>query len=388
MSAKSKRDHALLSASGASRWINCPPSARLEDTFPDSTTEYAEEGTLAHAIGELKLRKEFVDPMGPRAFNNRIKKFRENPLYQKEMLDHTEAYLEYIQSLVHQYNAPPFIAVETKVDFSAWVPEGFGTCDCIVIGENVLNIIDFKYGRSFVEAEENPQMKLYSLGALVLYGVLFNIEKVVLHIIQPRVDNISSFALTPADLMKWGESIKAIAQTSFNGEGEFNSGDHCKFCKAKHVCRARSENFTALEDFGYKKSELLSNAEIGEILSIGRNLKNWLSDIESYALSECLKGNDIPGWKAVEGRSNRRISDVDSAFENLISNGYDEAILYERKPLTLTQIEKLVPKKQFEELLGKYIIKPPGKPTIVQESDNREAISNRVSAQSDFNIGG
>lgn len=388
MSAKSKRDHALLSASGASRWINCPPSARLEDTFPDSTTEYAEEGTLAHAIGELKLRKEFVDPMGPRAFNNRIKKFRENPLYQKEMLDHTEAYLEYIQSLVHQYNAPPFIAVETKVDFSAWVPEGFGTCDCIVIGENVLNIIDFKYGRSFVEAEENPQMKLYSLGALVLYGVLFNIEKVVLHIIQPRVDNISSFALTPADLMKWGESIKAIAQTSFNGEGEFNSGDHCKFCKAKHVCRARSENFTALEDFGYKKSELLSNAEIGEILSIGRNLKNWLSDIESYALSECLKGNAIPGWKAVEGRSNRRISDVDSAFENLISNGYDEAILYERKPLTLTQIEKLVPKKQFEELLGKYIIKPPGKPTIVQESDNREAISNRVSAQSDFNIGG
>lgn len=388
MSVKAKSGHALLSASGANRWINCPPSARLEETFPDSTTEYAEEGTLAHAIGELKMRKKFIEPLGPRAFNNRLKKLQENPLCQKEMLNHTETYLDFVQSLVHKYISRPFVDVETKVDFSAWIPEGFGTCDCIIIGESTLNIVDFKYGRTFVDSEENPQMKLYALGALALYKVLFNIESIILHIVQPRINNISSFEISPLALLEWGENIKNVARTAFKGEGKFSSGDHCKFCKAKHVCRARSENFTALEDFDYKKPEILSNDEIGEILKKGKYLKNWLSDIESYALSECLNGNDIPGWKSVEGRSNRQIKDTDLAFSDLISKGFDESILYERKPLTLTQLEKIIPKEQFVDILGKYIYKPPGKPALVPESDNREAINNRISAESDFNLGG
>lgn len=380
--------HALLSASGAHRWLNCTPSARLEETFPDSKSEYAAEGSLAHEVGELKLRKYFLEPIGPRKFNSQIKKFKENPLWQDEMMKHTDTYLEYVQGIIHQYNSTPYVAIEKKLDFSSYVPEGFGTGDCIVIGGTTLHVIDFKYGKGVpVSAVENPQMKLYALGAYTEYSFLYNIEKVMLVIVQPRLDSISEFELPIEQLLEWGESIRPIAEKAFKGEGEFISGDHCRFCRAASLCRARADFNTSLEEYKMMKPPLISNEEVGQILERAKNLAKWVSDLEEYALSACLQGDKIPGWKAVEGRSTRHFTDTDKAFEILKENGTDEAMLYERKPLTLAAVEKLIGKKQFTELLAEYVNVSAGKPTLAPESDKRKSITNKISPEEAFKEG-
>lgn len=239
-----EREHALLSASGSHKWLHCTPSARLEEQFPETKSTYADEGRLAHEIAELKLRKHFIEPMGPRAFNNRLKKFKENPLFQEEMLRHTDTYLEYVQGIVHGFTAPPYIAIEKRLDYSAYAPEGFGTGDCIIIGGNTLHVCDLKYGKGVpVSAEGNPQMRLYALGAYVEYSFLYPIERVRMAIIQPRLDSISEDEISIAELLAWGESIKPIAQKAFAGEGEFVPGDHCRFCRARATCR-RERNIT------------------------------------------------------------------------------------------------------------------------------------------------
>lgn len=377
-------EHALLAASGASRWLTCTPSARLEETLPDSTSEYAAEGSLAHEIGELKLRKAFIEPLGPRTFNSRIKKFKENPLFQEEMLKHTDTYLDYISGIVHGYATPPYVAVEKRLDYSAYAQEGFGTGDCIVIGGNTLHVDDFKYGKGVpVLAKDNPQMKLYALGAYEAYSFLYPIETVKMAIIQPRLDNISEYEMPVSDLLAWGESIKPIAQKAFAGEGEFVSGDHCRFCRAKALCRARSEFNLALGDYLHMKPPLISNEEVGQILGRAQYLAKWVSDLEEYALAECLKGNDIPGWKAVYGRSKREFIDVDAAFKVLTTNGTEETMLYNREPLTLAKVEELLGKARFKELLTPYVNTPPGKPTLAPATDKREAIT-RISAAEDF----
>lgn len=376
--------HALLSASGSKKWLSCTPSVRLEEQLPETTSSYAEEGSLAHEIGELKLRKQFTDPMGPRAFNTKLKKLKENSLYQEEMNGHTDTYLNYVSEVVHSYNSPPYIAIEKKIDYSQYAPEGFGTGDCIVIGGNTLHIIDLKYGKGIpVSAEDNSQMMLYALGAYYEYAFLYPIETVKMVIVQPRLNNISEYYMSVEGLLAWGESIKPIAQKAFAGEGEFVPGEHCRFCRAKATCRARTEVHTALEDFKMMKPPLISNEEIGSILQKAKNLVQWVSDLEDYALSELLKGNAVEGWKAVAGRANRKFINVDLAFEILKIKGIDEAMLYERKPITLTAVETLLGKPQFKELLDGYIETPPGKPTIALESDKREAIK-RASAQEDF----
>ncbi|MEW6663039.1 MAG: DUF2800 domain-containing protein [Bacillota bacterium] len=378
------RAHAILSASAAHRWLACTPSARLEESLPESQSNYADEGRLAHVIAELKLRKYFVEPMGPKTFNNRLKKLQADPLYQDEMLKYTDTYLEYTQNIVHGFSAPPYIAIEKRLDFSVFVPEGFGTGDCVIIGGTTLYVIDFKYGKGVpVSAKGNSQMRLYALGAYAEYSFLYPIERVKMVIIQPRLDTVSEDEISIAELLDWGEAIKPIAQMAYNGEGEFIPGEHCQFCKAKALCRARSEFNIALEEFRGMKPPLISNEEVGRILERAQNLAKWIADLEEYALAECLAGYEIPGWKAVHGRSTRHFIDQDAAFKVLLEAGIEEAMLYERKPLTLANIEKLIGKPKFKELLSAYVNTPPGKPTLVPVSDKREAIT-RSTAEDDF----
>lgn len=376
--------HALLSASGAHKWLNCTPSPRLEETIPEQKSEYADEGNLAHDIGKLKLKKAFTEPMGPRTFNSRLKKFQEDPLYQKEMLDHTDTYLDYISKIVHSFKQPPYIAIEKQVDYSAYVPEGFGTSDCIIIGGNILHVIDLKYGKGVpVSAKENDQMRLYALGAWLAYSFLYPIELVSMSIVQPRLDDISEYTIPVQVLLDWAESIKPKAQMAYEGKGEFVPGEHCRFCRARSLCRARSDFNLGLEEYKQLKPPIISNAEVGAILLRAQQLAKWVADLESYALTECLAGNEIPGWKAVEGRSVRQFTSQDQAFEVLKSNGVEDAMLYERKPITLASIEKLLGKSKFTGLLSALVTTPPGKPALVVESDKREAIK-RQSAADDF----
>lgn len=377
--------HALLSASSSKKWLNCPPSARLEEQFPDTTSEYAREGTLAHSIAELKIRKYFMEPMTQRTFNSRLKKLQKDELYSPEMLTHTDTYLDYIKGIAYGCKWTPFVTAEKQLDYSNVAPEGFGTGDCILISGDTLHVIDFKYGKGVpVYAEKNSQMMLYAIGALNAYGLLYSINNIVMTIVQPRLDNISEYSITAEQLRSWAESVAPIAELAFKGEGEFCEGDWCRFCRAKAVCRKRCEKMTALEAFGNRLPPLLSDDEVGEVLTRSRNLKKWADDVEAYALSALLSGKEIPGWKAVEGRKNRVFTNIEKAFSAVVEKGFDEALLFERKPLSLTNIEKLMGKKEFAETLSEYISVSPGKPTLAPISDSREPIKNKITAKEAF----
>ena len=380
--------HAILSASGASRWLACTPSARLEEQFPDSTSEYAKEGTLAHEVCELKVRKNLIEQMPTRTYNTKLKKLKENELWQDEMDKFTDVYLEYIQELVHSYSCSPAVMVEKKVDFSQYVPEGFGTADCIVIAEGTMHIIDFKYGKGVaVSAENNPQMKLYALGAYLEYSMLYPIEKIKMAIVQPRLENEASESeIFVAELMDWAENVvKPLAEKAYKGEGTYIAGSHCRFCRAKATCRERARMNLEASKFEMRAGALLSDTEVGEALKMAQDLAKWAEDLKEYALTESLKGKIIPGWKAVEGRSVRAFKDTDLAIKTIVDSGIDEILLYDRKIKTLAQIEKLLGAKQFKELVGELVEKAPGKPTLVLETDKREKIVNRITVEEDFN---
>lgn len=383
-----ERAHALLSASASSRWLNCTPSVRLEEQFPDATTEYAEEGTLAHEIAELKLRKYFIEPMSQRTFTTRLNKMKKHQLYQEEMLKHTDTYLEYLQGITLAMTSPPYVAVEKRIDYSDYAPDGFGTVDCLIISGETLYVNDFKYGKGVaVSAEKNTQMMLYALGAFLEYNFLYPIKRVNLSIVQPRLNSISEYEMPIEELLAWGESIKPIAQKAFAGEGDFVAGEHCKFCKVKAQCRARAERYTALDDFKQMKPPLISNEEVGQILERAQHIESWVKSLKDYALAESLKGNEVSGWKAVEGRGSRSYTDIDSAFAHLKENGVDEALLYERAPLTVSKLEKVLKTEQFRSLLEEpgFIHKSSGKPTLAPVSDKRKAFTNVPDAASDFN---
>ena len=377
--------HALLSASGAHRWIACTPSAKLEEQFPDSTSTYAEEGTLAHELCEIKVNKALLG-MSTKAYNSALKKIKGNDLYQTEMDKYTEEYLEYIQEKVHSFEYPPTIIVEKKVDFSDYVPEGFGTADCIILADGELHIVDFKYGKGVeVFADYNPQMMLYALGAYLEYSFLFQIDAIKMTIVQPRLNNISEFSIGVNELLEWADStVRPKAQMAWNGEGDFVAGEHCKFCRAKALCRERARKNLEAEKFELKEGPLLSLDEIGEALKKAIDLAKWAEDLKEYALAESLKGNDIPGWKAVEGRGNRNFTDNDLAIKKLKEAGIAEELLYERKQYTLAQIEKMVGTKEFKKIVGDLVVKNPGKPTLVVNTDKREKITNKVTAAEDF----
>ena len=377
----------MLGASGAKRWIACPPSARLEENFPDSTSTFAQEGTLAHDLAELKLRKHFIEPMGQRKYNSKLKTIKDDVLYQDEMQEHTDAYMDYIKQIAYSYNTTPYIAAEKRIDYSKYVEEGFGTADCIIIAENDMYVIDFKYGKGVaVEAENNAQMQLYALGAYLEYSFLYAVENIHLSIVQPRLNSISVYVTTPEELIEWAEEIiKPAAILAFEGKGDFKAGEHCRFCRARANCRARSDMNIALAGFIDKKPPLITNAEVGEYLEKAQDIIKWAKDLEEYALKQCLSGIEVPGWKSVEGRGSREFTDLDTAFKKLQDNGIAEAILYERKPLTLAQTEKVVGKKEFNDLVGDLIIKNPGKPTLVKENDKRPPFTNVVAAADVFN---
>lgn len=398
--------HALLSASSASRWLVCTAAPRFEEGLPESTSTYAEEGRLAHAIAELKALKKFT-VMTSRTYTTRLNKLKKEALYDPEMDKTTDLYLEHLTEQAMLYDSSPTVAAEVKVDFGEYVPEGFGTCDCVMIGGDTLSITDYKHGKGVpVSAVGNPQMRLYALGALKRYAPVFGdtIKRVRMTIDQPRLDSYTSDIITVEELKAWGESIKPIAQKAFSGLGEFVPGEHCRFCRGKAQCRARANVNTALEDFkdcvpagkwnaraeahvsaggvvNGTPPQLLSDAEIGDLLIRGQQLVQWYKDLEEYATKALLDGKPIEGWKLVAGRSNRTFTDQDAAIKAVIAAGYDEALVYDRKPKTLSELEKLMGKAEFAEKIGSFVVKPLGKPTLALATDKREAYN---PAASDF----
>lgn len=380
----SEKAHAKLSASGAARWLNCPPSLHMEEQFPDTTSEYAEEGTLAHEIAELKLRKYFT-VMTQRSYITAMNKLKKHKLYGEEMQEYTDNYLDNIKEVSHSFPTVPHCAIEKRVDFSGYVPDGFGTADCILIHGRAMWVIDFKYGKGIpVSARDNPQMKMYALGALYEYSMIYEIDVIHLGIVQPRLKNYSTWEITADELRSWGETIVApAAQKALAGIGTATAGDHCRFCKAKATCRALAEENLALARHEFKRPDLLTDQEIGEVLKKAAALVNWSKAVEDYALKAVLEGKDIPGWKAVEGRSNRAFKNIDAAFAKLIAEGYDESLFYERKPVTLTATEKIIGKTLFDELLADDVEKPRGKPTLAPTEDKREPFG-ITSAREDF----
>lgn len=387
MTAHSERTHALLSASGAHRWMNCTPSAILETQFPDTTSEAAKEGTLAHELAEAKVMHYMhIDGFTKRKLTTRINKMKKNPLWQDEMNKYTDEYLDFIKTEALSYKVHPFVKVEEKIDLTAYVPDGFGTADCIIIAAGVLQVIDLKYGKGVpVSPERNEQLMLYALGAYAKYGFLFDIKSVKLSIVQPRIDNTASWAISIESLLEFGETVKEKANVAIKGEGAHNPGDWCRFCRARRNCRARADENVKLAFATEKKPPLITNEEVGEYLRLGEDVAKWLSDLKDYALTECLAGKDVPGWKAVEGRSSREWTDMEEAFNAISEDGMDEAMLYERKPLSLAQVEKLMGKAHFNDVCAMYVAKKPGKPTLVMESDKREAITNKITADEAFN---
>ena len=375
--------HALLSTSSATRWLKCTAAPRFEEQFPENTSEYAEEGRLAHAVCELKVTKYFTTAIKPRTFTTRLNKLKKNPLYQDEMDKTSDLYLEHLTEKAMRYDSIPSVAAEVKVDFAEYVPEGFGTCDCIMIGGDTLNITDYKHGKGVpVSAENNPQMRLYALGALKRYKPVYGdrIKKVCMTIDQPRIQTEpSSETITVEELLAWGDSVKPIAAKAYMGLGDFYPGEHCRFCRGKAQCKARAAVNTALEEFKdcvpQKGEGILTDEEIGDLLVRGKELVAWYKDLEEYALGTILKGGTIPGWKAVAGRSNRTFTDTDAAIAAVIAAGYDEALVYERKPKTLTELEKLMGKTEFADKLGNFVVKPLGKPTLAPMTDKREPYS-------------
>lgn len=374
--------HAKLSASSAHRWLNCTAAPGFEQQFPKKTSVYAEEGTLAHEICEIFGRDVF-DQMSNEEAQARVADLARHELYDPEMLDTARCYTEALRAAALGFQRKPAIFFEVRVPLGEYIPEGFGTCDCCMIGGDTLRIFDYKHGKGVkVESEGNPQMRLYALGALVKFRLIFGdaIKRVVTAIIQPRItEDVSEEEISTADLIAWGAEVRAKAHAAFTGEGaEFHAGDWCRFCAGKAQCRARAEGFTDLEEFAAmpkEPSNLLSADEVADLLRRGAGLKAWYEDLQEHARDAILRGESLPGWKVVAGRSARAFTDTDKALNALRGAGYDDAILYERKPLTLAQLEKAIGKKPFAEICGGLITTPPGKPTLVEESDKRPPYS-------------
>ncbi len=386
--------HAILSPSAAHRWLHCTPAPRVEAEFPETTSEYAEEGRLAHSVCELAAKKKFT-VMNNRTYNSRLKRLKADPKWDDEMLSTAATYVEHLTEHAMRFEHAPYVALEVQVDITDYAPEAFGTCDCVMIGGDELIITDYKHGKGVpVSAQDNPQMLLYALGALKLYRPIYGdmIRRVSTYIDQPRLGSYDGASMTVEELLAWGESIKPKAAAAFMGTGEFAPGEWCRFCRAKAKCRARANQNTALEDFkdciplgrsipmqaeydatGFKPSNCLTDEEIGALLVRAEGLVAWYNDLKEYALAACLNGKTIPGWKAVEGRSTRAWTDQDAALEALMAGGVEEAIIYDRVPKTLAQLEMVIGKQRFGELVGGMITKSPGKPALAAESDKRPA---------------
>lgn len=387
----SERAHARLSASGSSRWMACPPSAELEKDLPDSTSVFAEEGTAAHELSEIFLLHE-IGEISQRARTLRLNKFKkENEHYSPSMEDYVQRYVEVVIERVNEARASTpdaLVMIEQRLDFSEWVPEGFGTGDVLILADGRLEVIDLKYGKGVpVSAIDNPQMRLYGLGAYDRYSLLYDINEVRMTIVQPRLDSISSETMTSDELSQWAESeVRPKAEMAWNGEGEFLPGEHCRFCKVAPTCRARAEENLKMAEYDFEEPKLLSNEEIAEILAKTGELQKWAKDVESYALEQAEKhGVKFDGWKLVEGRSNRKYSDAEEVAALLLEKKYEADKIYKPQELKpITALEKELGKKVFAEVLDGLIVKPPGKPALVVETDKRPELNSAASAEADF----
>lgn len=381
--------HALLSASSAERWLNCTPSARLTEGIEDTTSTYAAEGTLAHHLAELLLRTELGGNDGAdiAEFEDAVNEAKKSELYYDGMLDEIQDYTNYVIERYHEAlskSKDAVIFLEETLDYSSYVPEGFGTGDCIIISDGELEIIDLKFGKGVeVSAINNPQLKLYALGAYEKYGFIYGIEKVTITIAQVRLNNISSWSINTDMLEEWAENeVKVKAKLAYEGKGDMKPGPWCTFCKIKATCKARAEANIDFYNSHNQDKGTLSTAEIAEILSKADEIEKWAKEIKDYALEEALKGTKFPGWKLVEGRSNRVIEDENALAAILIKEGYPEDKIYKPRALEgITNLEKLVGKKRFAKIADGLISKPPGKPTLVTEDDKRPELD---SAEDDF----
>ena len=385
------REHAILSASSAFRWLACTPSARLEEHYPDRAGESAKEGTFAHRLAELKLDR-YSKAIGQTKYDLQVKILKEGKsqlgdYYSKDMESYVDEYVDLvIEKYEHAKEVDPeaVLMLEQRLDFSDWVPEGFGRGDAIVLYEGHLEIIDLKYGRNVpVSAIGNPQIRLYGLGAYHLLGSIYDVDTVTMTIMQPRNGGESSETLTSGELLEWAYQIHQTAQVAFEGKGELNPGPHCQFCRAAVRCRALTAQQLELAKHDFQDADQLSDEEVTDVLSRVDTLVSWANKIKAYALTEALDhGKHWPGWKLVAGRSNRKISDPDEAKERLLTEGYPEAQICKPQELkTLTQLEKSLGKQDVAEVLEGLIIKPCGKPTLVPEDDPRPAFN---SAAEDF----
>ena len=366
-------NHALLSASSSHRWLHCPPSARLCEGYDDKGSNFAAEGTDAHALCEYKLRTalgmEAKDPTEDLSW------------YDAEMEESANGYAAFIMELVAEAKKTcpdPVVLIEQRLDYSRYVAEGFGTGDCVIIADGTLHIVDFKYGRGIlVEAEDNPQMMLYALGALELFDCLYDIDTVSMTIFQPRRGNVSTYTLPKADLYEWADTVLApTAELAWSGEGEYHCGEWCQFCKAKADCRERAKANMELAKYEFKQPPLLTDEEVEDILSRIDELIAWASDIRDYALQAAISGKHWTGYKLVEGRSNRKYTDELAVVAAVRAAGYDP---YEHKVLGVTAMTTMLGKKQFNDILGGLVTKPQGKPTLVPDSDKRPAMTNIIS---------
>ncbi|MDR1241059.1 MAG: DUF2800 domain-containing protein [Oscillospiraceae bacterium] len=407
-------DHALLSASSAHRWLECPPSSRLEKEFPETAGEAAAQGSEAHALAEYKL-KTALKSYFPQFFESSKEELkRPNGIYEDAEMDaYTDDYVDFILEQINSLEkaGKPLILIEQKLDFSKYVPGGFGTADCIIVSEGNIHVIDFKYGQGvLVSASDNPQLKLYVLGALNLldnlsmdnlpsdtfhnissvYSVssIYNISSISMTIFQPRRENISTSKISKESLYKWAnEVLIPAASLAFNGIGEYKPGEHCRFCRAAIKCRARADYQLELAKLDFADPPTLSDEEISEILSRLDDLILWTNSVKEYALKEVLNGKSWQGFKLVEGRSIRRYSDERSASIRLVREGFGIHEYLKTSLRSPTELEKKLGKKRVNEILGDLIVKPPGKPALVPVSDKRTEIHGKLDAREDFKDG-
>lgn len=376
-----ERKHALLSASGSHRWLVCHPSPRLEEEIPEVQSDYADEGTLAHKLGEWLIREKIykID------VSSRIAKLKEDKWYSEEMMSYCEDYAEFVKNLYEQ--APPgsIIIQEQKLWLTDYIPEGFGTVDNCIVGGNVLRIVDLKYGKGVpVDAYENEQLMTYGLGALEEYCLLYDIKSIVLTIYQPRIDNYSEYEVTPEHLRRWGnEVLKPAARKAYQGVGELIAGDHCRWCRYKPVCAAYAKLNLQLAQREFDVTKLTDD-QISKILQKGDQITKWVGAVKEYAMREALKGKVWPGMKLVYGRSNRKYTDEKAIAAALEAEGFKSEEVVNKKLIGVTEMSKKLSKLQFERCVEPYIIKPEGRPTLAVDADKRPMIDRAAEAAAEF----
>ena len=370
--------HARLSASSSHRWLECPPSVMLTADLPDTAGEAAAEGTLAHSIVEERLDSIIEKGIWPKKSSAKL---RMDERYRPVMEEHADTIVGYVMDIVDSL-PDALLMSEQRLDYSRWVPDGFGPGDALVIADGVIHVIDYKYGKGVpVFAEDNPQLRLYALGAYEAYDALYGIETVVTHIVQPRLDSITSETLSAADLLRWAdEYVAPRAKLAANGEGEMHPGEWCRFCKVKATCRARAEQQLALARYEFQSPLLLTPEEIGDILGRVDELSKWAKSVKDYALQTAVNnGEHFPGWKLVRGRANRKLVDDGDVADILLKAGCEAREIFALKGLT--DLEEIVGKKKLAELLGDRIYKPDGRPTLAPATDKRPELG---SAAMDF----